>query len=386
MLGGERARWQWVVSTVVLLFFLTAAHTDGAAQSAPSLSDADTLLNTVAKRAQDASLPEAERLGMIATLGQWGTEQVRAPLLGLLGDPLPSIRAAAARGLGWPGNREAVAALQERVEAPSEPAAVRAAAVEALGHIGDDAARPLVLTASRDGDTAVREAALRGLTFGGLVKPADRIALTRQVAADTDLDRLLRCQAIQALAELKDTGAADLLIQLMEHESPYPMPALVKAPSQMQIMLIRYREARNVKAWAAKALGVLGNRSALPLLLKTAEDTDDFFLRMMSIETLGSWKAREALPVLLRRLDDVFEYARAAALRALAEIGDKSAVDAVLLRLSDDVPMVRAQAANTLGVLGDANLRPRLETILHDQETNPDVQRALEAALARLPR
>jgi HEAT repeat protein len=381
----EGARLRAIMLAAVISLSLTAMVTDSAAQSAPHLSDAGPLLDVISKHAQDRSQPEADRLKMIEALGQWGTEQVRAPLLALLGDPLPSIRVAAARALGWPGNREAVAALRQRAESPAEIPAVRAAALDALGRIGDDSARPLLLSASRDPDVNIREAALRGVTLGGLVSPADRRPLLRQVAGDRDLDLLLRCQAIQALAELKDEESADLLARLLEHEAPYPMPALSASPTQVQVMMMRYREVRDVRAWAARALAVLASRSALPLLLKTAEEPDDFFLRTMSIGTLGFWKAREALPVLLRRLDDPFEHARAAALRALAEIGDPSVVDAVLLRLSDGVPMVRAQAAYALGLLGDPKVRPQLER-LQEHESNPDVQQALAAALARLSR
>lgn len=385
MRGREYARWGRFVSTAVLSLSLTALPTFSAAQSAPPLSDAEPPLEIVARQAQDRSRSEAERLQLIQALGRWGTEQVRTPLLALLADPLASIRAAAARALGWPGNREAVAALRERVEAPAEAAAVRTAALEALAGIGDDSARPLLLSASRDADVQVREAALRGLTFGGLISPADRAVLLRQVAGDRHLDLLLRCHAIQALAKLNDEGAADLLVGLLEHEPAYPMPRLSNSLSQVEIMMVRYREVRDVRAWAARALGALGAKSALPLLLKTAEDPDDYFLRMLSIETLGVWKAREALAVLLRRLDDPFEHARVAALRAVAKIGDRSAVDAVLARLSDDISTVRAEAVYALGVLGDPRVRPRLE-VFKERESHPDVQQALAAVLARLPR
>jgi HEAT repeat protein len=388
MMGGgyHASRRALRLILMVLSLLLNAMRADSAAQNQPRLSDSGSLLD-LARQAQDRSLPEAERLNMIRALGQWGTEQVRAPLLALLADPLPSIRAAAARGLGWRGNREAVSILRGLVEAPAEGPALRAAALQALGRIGDDSARPAVLSATQDPDRAVRDAALRAVTFDALVDPADRPALLRQVAADRALDLLLRSQAIQALAEVKDTGAADLLIRLIEQEPPFPMPPLTTSGSRAQVMAIRYAEQRDVRAWAARAAGVLADTStALPVVLKAAEDPADFFLRMMSVETLGSWKAREAIPVLLRRLDDAFEYARAAALRALAQIGDRSAVDAVLPRLSDEIPMVRAQAAYTLGALGDPKVRPQLEALLHEGETHPDVRQALQAALTQLPR
>jgi len=163
------------------------------------------------------------------------------------------------------------------------------------------------------------------------------------------------------------------------------MPYLSPTPSQPEVMMIRYRQARDVKAWSARALGALGAKSTLPLLLKSAEDPDDFFLRMLSIEVLGLWKVPEAVPVLVRRLSDKFDYARVAALWALGEVGDRSVVDAVVGRLVDREPKVRAQAVKTLAALGDPKVRDQLE-IAQGRDPDPDVQAAVADALERLPR
>ncbi|HEV8437193.1 MAG TPA: HEAT repeat domain-containing protein [Methylomirabilota bacterium] len=379
-----RATWPRLLAAALSLS-LPIFGSPGAAATAPPLSDAPPVLDEFGKRLLDRSLPQAERLQLIELMGAWATDQVRTPLLATLGDPLPSIRTAAVRALGWKGNREAVAALRERVEAPGEVTAVKVAALDSLGRIGDESGRTAVLAKSQDPDSKIRTAALSALTFGNLASPSDRIPLLRQVAEDTGLDLLMRCQAIQALGVSKDTGAADLLLRLLEREPPITMPGLKDQLTQQEIMAVRYREARDVRAWAARVLGVIEARAALPLLLKTAEDPNDFFLRVFSVETLGAWKAAEAIPVLVRRLDDPFEYTRLAALSALAALGDRSVVDPVLARLSDKVPSVRQQAVMTLVALGDPRARPPLEA-LQQREVEPAVQEALEKALAQLPR
>ncbi len=351
----------------------------------PPLSDAAGPLAELAKQAQDPGKQEADRVALIAALGQWETDQVRDPLLALLGDPLPAIRAAAARALGWKGNVAVVAPLKQRVEAPGEAAAVRAGALEALGKIGDESARSLLVSGTRDPDAGIREASLRALAAGPLAQSADRTVFLRQLAAGTEYDLLIRCQAIQALGGLKDTGATEMLVDLIEKGPPFPMPNLSPNPSQPEIMLIRFRQSRDVKAWSARALGMIGAKSAAPVLMKTAEDPDDFFLRMMSLESLGLWKASEAMPVLLRRLDDRYEYARVAALWAIGEVGDRSALTAVIGRLTDREPKVRAQAAKTLGQLGDPRAREQLE-IAQGRDPDSDVQAAVAGALERLGR
>ena len=205
-------------------------------------------------------------------LGEWGTAQVREPLVAVLKDPLPAIREAAARALGWEGNREAASALRERVEAPGETPAVRVAALDSLGKIGDDSVRDAVLAASNDPDARVRRAALAALTVGGLAKPVDRIPLMRRIAPDRGLDPWLRSEAIRELGNANDTASVPLLMQLLENEPPVALPPPRPGATQQEVMVVRHRQARDVRAWAASSLGLLEAKQALPLLLKAAED------------------------------------------------------------------------------------------------------------------
>lgn len=380
-----RVRWRRVLRGSVLVLSLAMGRVTSAEQGAAGLSDAAPLLEELGKQIEDRSRSEAERLQLIKTLGDWGTAQVRAPLLAVLKDPLPSIRAASARALGWPGNREAVAALRDVIERPDEVATVRAAALGSLGRIGDDSSRPVVLAAIRDPDEEVREAALWSVTLGSLANPADRIPLLRQAAEDRGIDPLMRCQAMQLLGEAKDTGATDMLMRLLEHEPPVPMPPLGDRATQQDVMMVRFRELRDVRAWAALALGQIEAKTALGLLLKSAEAPDDFFLRLTSVQALVSWNVPEALPVLVRRLDDPYPDTRVTALVGLGKSGDRSVVLPVLARLADPMSKVRAQAVATLAELGDPRARPPLET-LREKELSPEVQQVLEKALARLPR
>ena len=348
-------------------------------------SNAAPILDDYGKQLQDRSRPESERLQIIELLGQWATAQVRPPLLSALGDPLPSIREAAARALGWAGNREAVPSLLERFQTPDETTAVKVAVLQALGRIGDDSARGLVVASSRDPDSKIREAALYGLALGGLVDASDRIVFLRQVAEDQALDLLMRAQSIQALGNLKDVGSADLLTKLLENEPPTRLQALENSASQPQIMMVRYWEMRDVRAWAARSIEQIDARAALPVLLKTAEDPDDFFLRLLSVRVLVAWAAPEAREVFIRRLDDPYSGTRAAALEGLGRLKDPSVVDSVLTRLSDPAVAVRVQAVVALAELGDPRVRSQLEA-LQNGDPSPLVQEVAGKALSVLHR
>jgi hypothetical protein len=81
-------------------------------------------------------------------------------VVALIGDPSALVRRRAAETLGVMKAADAIVGLIELTYADQEPdAAVRAAAVWALGQIGDAAARDAILSAQEDGDPSVRSAA-----------------------------------------------------------------------------------------------------------------------------------------------------------------------------------------------------------------------------------
>jgi len=356
-----------------------------AADQAP-LSGGTGALDEVGRQVVDQSRPTAERLQLIRALEEWATPQVRPPLLEALKDPQPEIRAAAARALGWQGNVEAVPALRERVEAPGEATVVKAAALRALSGIGEPSARAVVVARIGDPDAPIREAALWGVTFGNLVVPAERTPYLVRLAEDQALDAQLRAEAIRTLADVKEERVAEVLTRILEREPRLTIALPRGAPTREQTMSLRYAQARDVAAWAAQALGQLEARTALPLLLASAEEPKDFFLRQVSVRALVIWNVPEAFPVLVRRLQDPLPEVRTLSLIGLARLGDRHALEPALARLSDEIAPVRAQAVMTVAVLGDpAVVRPKLETM---QQTEMDsmVRGALDAALAKLPR
>jgi HEAT repeat protein len=369
----------WTVAASALVL---ASHSWCHGAAAAPLSNA-AALEPLIEQAQDPALPPAERVEIIKILGDWASPQTAPPLLAALEDPNEQVRAAAARALGWKGNVGAIAPLRKRVEAPDEKPEVRAGALRSLAHIGDESVRDVLLAATRDPEPMVRGAAFSGVAFGALARPGDRLPLLRRVAEDRGLDLQTRCEAILALGAAKDPQSADLLMHLLEHEPPVPMPMPRGKATQQDLMAVRHRQARDVRAWAAHALGVLEARQALPLLLKAAEDPDDFFLRVTALGALVAWNPPEARPVFVRRVKDRFPDARILALSGLAKTGDRSVVEVVAARLSDDVAAVRARAVLTLGELGDRRVKPQLEQ-MSKKELDPDVQQALETALERL--
>jgi HEAT repeat protein len=376
-------RWRlWGCGAVALL--LTAVGAQPAA-GVPTSSPAFPALEEMGQKLQDRSQPSQERLEIIAAFGEWAGAQVRPPLVAVLKDPLPAIRAAAAQALGWPGNDEAVSALRERVEDPGEVAGVKAAAVRSLGRIGDRSVRALVITATQAADAPVRQAAVWSLALGSLVDPMDRALYLVRLAEDRTVSAQERVDAVRALAQLNEAGVVSGLARIVETEPPVTIVMPAAKPSEVQTMALRRLQILDVAAWAAGALGQLNARTELPLLLKTAEAPHDFFLRQMSLRALVLWHVPEAFPVLVRRLEDPVPEIRILALTGLARLDDKRAVDPVLALLSDPSRDVRVAAVSTVAWMGGPKVRPQLEE-LQERESDLAVLSALEYALAQLAR
>src|SRR5215468_3178492 len=103
-------KWRWWSrdGIALLLVYLLVQP----AVAAVPLSDAGPVLEDLGRQVQDPARPAEERVQLIDTLGAWATPEVRPSLLAVLKDPKPEIREAAARGLGWHGDDEAVPALK----------------------------------------------------------------------------------------------------------------------------------------------------------------------------------------------------------------------------------------------------------------------------------
>lgn len=374
---------RWLLGMVSGLV-LSLAWDAPAAERSP-LSNVQPALEKLSKELLDQNLPLAQRLEIVRLFGGWATAQVREPLLATLKDPVPQLRAAAAQALGWPGNQEAVAALRERAGMAGEPAPVRAAATHALGMIGDRSVRALLVAATQDPDAGVRQAGLWSVSLGPLADPADRTPYLLRLAEDQALDGLLRCDAIRALVAVKEDRVTETLVRVLEREPRLTIALPPSSPTQPQMMELRRVQARDVSAWAAGALGELEAKSAVPILLKTAEEPADFFLRQMSLSSLINLGAQEARPVFSRRLEDRLAENRVLAIVGLTRLADKTVIGSILPLLNDRDSLVRAQAVASVGTLGDATARPVLEA-LQRHETDSQVLGALEDALTRLPR
>ncbi|MBN2576290.1 MAG: sulfatase-like hydrolase/transferase [Deltaproteobacteria bacterium] len=118
--------------------------------------------------------------------------------------------------------------------------------------------------------------------------------------------------------------------------------------------------SRSLRVRGALALGALGDRASVPVLVEALPDCTEMQLCRLVIQQLGSLGDQSAVPALLRHLHTV--QTRRETIEALGEIGDRRAAAALVESLSrDEYVPVRVQAAVALAKLNDPVAIPALE-------------------------
>jgi len=216
---------------------------------------------------------------------------------------------------------------------------VRVAAATALGSFDVPAARAALLDAVCDKHMYVREAAAQSLISRGGAAEINTI-----VSTNPDF-------GVAALAKTAGrTGRADTepwLIQQLTNNSHY------------------------VRRAAAESLGVLKAEAAvLPLIACMEEETDGlpskvFRAAALSLGEIGTPAARDAL---IRNLHDDVNYSAPVA-TALANIGDKAALDALAKLAESQHSNARLVSVATLAKHQDGRALPAIATALADIDT-----------------
>src|SRR4029079_17818580 len=141
---------------------------------------------------------------------------------------------------------------------------------------------------------------------------------------------------------------------LKEPAAVAPLMAIVESPNAPLEVVVS----------AVRALPAIGDRRAVPSLVKLASETPDPNIRLQVVTALGTLKGAEGLTVVQDLLTDPWPTMRAAALRAAAAID----IDNFLLVLSGMEPdpqwTVRAALADVLGTVAAPSAIDRLRAML----------------------
>ncbi len=356
----------------------------------PNLEERALLLLLVDRQAYDEFIVHQSLKGdaslredLAVALGRIPDRQGLTTLEGLLIDEEPAVRRAAAFSLGLLGDPDAQQALFAAVRDKDRETGVLA--VEALGRLG---ARTVdVLEALLPLPEGERWARLLPHLF--CFKDDTVVSLAERGLAQTDPE--LHARAAYALSREPKAQGLPTLRKLLADPAP------------------------RVRAWAARALGIVGGEEDLALLRPLLDDGDPGPLiqalrsdralaaggkakpiagwtprlrallddprpgvRMSAIETSGVWGSPELNGILEARAADGETWERGTALVALAAGKDPKALELAQAAAGSKEDVLRARAAEAAGAIGLPAAGALLEKLAGDP--SPRVRAAALAA------
>jgi HEAT repeat protein len=313
-------------------------------------------------------------------LVKFATSGAREFLSELTQHPSPQVREAVVTAAHRAKRSDLVNELLQVASFDTE-APLRALAFKALRTLGLQEALPAAIGGLSDPDQRVRAAAVS--LAGDLGGPGIIGSLRAQTI---DPDSTVRAAAARALGAIGAVTTQTDIRRLLSDSSPMVREAAVLAAVDARLSSLVPSlvdslgdSVAGVRHKAARALGILGDRSVAPVLLRAFPDpfvdvseaiavavsrldlgavaglidalvdSPDVESKLALIRTLRRSRRSEALPVLQRLLDDAMPPVRAAAIEALERVGRSDserelAAAAVNGGLQDPDEVVRASS------------------------------------------
>jgi len=340
----------------------------------------------------DKTRPVPQRMAALATLvhvaGAGAAPEVRLAM----DDPDPRLRAAALQWAGDIPGAPWTAELAARL--PERDAARRVELIHLLARRGDRTAREAVLGQVQAENPLVRAAAVEAL--GSLGEAEDARMLMAMAAGD---DAALRPAAEAALATLAAEGVDEAIVSALDAGPVAQRVAAITAVAARgqisalpALHALLNDEVLAVRTAAASALGQIGDESTYASLIDTL---------CSGVQPPVRQEIRRALVLLGRRLvahegrtamvlaaldrETICSEAVPILLEALAEGGGDAGLKAVQDRLQHPDAAVRAAAARTLGQWPDHSAVPVLTALVRDPADARQRALALAGLLRLLP-
>lgn len=196
----------------------------------------------------------------------------------------------------------------------------------------------------------------------------------------------VQAAAARALGMMGARDAVPDLLQCLTSPDPDVLRAAafalteLESPEAVPIFKGWLSEKKGPRLYAAvTALWRLGVPEAIPVLQGQLEDPEPLW-RAAAVQMLGDARAKAASTAILKRLEDPDYHVRICALRALGKVGNAEAAKVVAALLESKETGVAPAAAQTLGELGAREFRDLLVRCVqtHGPEMIYDCARALE--------
>ena len=297
---------------------------------------------------------------------------------------LPLARAAVL-GLARFSSPQALHALERKLrEGPTD---LRLAVLDTLEAIGSDEILPALVEGLSHKNLAVRT---RASEIMGRLSQAGRLDIARSViwllrSRDVGLRRTAADLA-RAVPDPRGELWPKLLRFLRDEDwwvRERVVDALIEiAGAQLTPVLAEYLADRSdvIRRFAVEAFFRLKDPEALPLLLRTAVEDEDWWVRERAVEAVAALRDTRAVPQVLALMQGHPEM-QLACLQALLDMNAREAAPEVGAMLNADNPDVRVKAVECLGAFADRDHGSTLELLANDP--NQEVRTAAIELLTR---
>ena len=337
------------------------------------------------------------RAAAIVSLGALKDERAAAPLLAALSDENAEIRLQAAVALGTLKDAKAVAKLSEMVENPLEPDDVRAAAVAALGNIGDETAEDVLIRALdiRVGNIAKNAMIALGKLESTTAVPKliailedKRIPLNAGTAVLANASE--RTKAARALGTIGGPRAAEALGKQLIDDTEY-IVALEDEGNRRNLGLddIRRNWSWEIYVVAAKTLD-LPAYVAPEMVERSADEWESNAVRNAAMVALGRCDTEEAsldVSDLKQRLTDPDVDIRKATALAVGQAGLSEFIPDLVQIMkgeNEDNKDVRRAATQGLGEFADPSTTDALIEVMNNDDNHVEIRRDASRALGKI--
>lgn len=322
--------------------------------------------------------------------GRDKTPPSTSTLTNQLKSPDAKERAKAARELGKNGDASAVPALASALMDPSTD--VRQEVVVALSQIHTPASLNALISATRDTDPDVRLLAVRGVTgyytgqslntgFQGFLKRAYKHVKSHFVPSNLTVDpgTLVNPQVVSALVKvMSDTRSIE-----PAREAAKSLGILLARSAVPDLVKAAHSNDADLTLEALNSLAKIKDRSAGPQLVDLLNSPNQDVMRNAAL-TVGILRTRQAVPKLQAIFEnDSDQKDREAAIQGLAFIGDPVSNPIFTKALWSDDKAIRTSAAEGFARSADAKALPDLQKAM-SVEKDEGVQLALDYAFAAI--
>ena len=291
-------------------------------------------------------------------------------LFELLADCNEEVSARSAEVLGFYPYAELQEFLKEMISSPDVARRRRAAAL--IGIMSQWVPPDVFGVLINDTDPLVRKEAIKGMGLHKYTK-----AFPSLLSALNDIDTRVKEEAVTAFAEFGNEAPLQAIVTLLGSAGESLDCAVIRAlgrigSEEAGAVLVGHLQkkgiSRCVEFALTDALGMIGYRPAVPIIINTYLNHVDADIRRRAVQVLGEIADPDCQHAVEYVCNDPHWSVRIASLEALAKIGGKKSLPVLLEAIKDPDQMVRKNALLLLGDLGEFRAISSLTVFLIDPE------------------